>query len=266
MDRYSEVLLGASSGQFYYIVLYGSDMTGAAKEFMQIQLNEQPDPKLEQEWVAKVAPGYLDGVPLSIGGQPLELRLAAGAARPSLGHGGVPVIEVALIAEFDYPPGLTRGEPLTLSIDDLNFIGPRSWLQTRVVPLEGVVLEGHQPYGNLAPFNYYVLDNANILPATRKMDLEIVLPVADQTAPTSGETVVMGYVDPSGHQQPGEDIPPDTAYGPSEFTRLSTQTDKKDPWGGQAKVIAIFLAGAGAFVLGAAALVVYRLTHKNDVG
>lgn len=261
MDRYSEVLLGASSGQFYYVVLYGADWTAKAKEFMGIEVNESPDPELEQAWVADVAPVYLEGVSIALNGQPIVPRQAGGAARPSTGHGGIPVIEVVLVAEFDYPADLPRGEPVPFSVDDRNFRGPRSWLQTRVVPLEGVRVEGRQPYSNVDPFNYFILDNANILPTTRKLSLQVTLP---EPGAELGAGLGEGTIETSGHQAPQDEVPETTAYGPTELARVLAPEEEEDRYGEKAKIRWVFLGGLGAFLLGALVLIVYRVTLNRS--
>ena len=108
MDRYSEILLGRDSGQFYYIVYYGAQSTGAATKFIDYGPSWQVDPEKERVWLDRVAQPYLDGVRIMLNGERIEPKYKAGYAKPAIGHGGSVVVAVALVAEFAYAPETPR--------------------------------------------------------------------------------------------------------------------------------------------------------------
>ncbi len=247
MDRFSEILLGAESGQFYYIVYYGMNETKRAFEV----LLDKPGGDVVQEnvpkWIEKVGPGYLNGVEITLDSHPLKIELRTGRANLAIGHGGVTVIAVALVGEFSYEGHNQPGKSLSFIIEDKNFQGPRSWMQMRAVGLEGVQIEGHQPYEDLEPFNYVLLDNQNFLPGTRRLELEIRFPDAGDAAAGIPANATGAL-----------------SYGPETYERLAEPIGfSKDRYGEVKSLKKILMGSCAVFLLGVLAVIIVRLKKQQ---
>ncbi len=248
MDRYSEILLGKDSGQFYYIVYYGAESTGDAERFLDYSPSWQVDPEKERAWLARIAEPYLEGVRITLNGERVEPKYKAGYVKPAIGHGGSVVVAIALVAEFTYAPETPRMAVLPLEMSDDNFRGPRSWMQARVLGLEGVKVEGKQPYEGMEPFNYMLLDNRNFLPGTRELSLKVTLPAKDAPPPTAtGEA---------------ESI----AYGPQAYADLAEVTPPS--YGGMneaASLVQVLLFGGALFLVAAAVIIAVRWRRQRSL-
>ena len=94
------------------------------------------------------------------------------------GHGGAVANRAVLIYSFDYPEDMPRGEKVPLRYQDKNFVRLFAWKQIKVIGLQGVEVVGHQPYQDLIPYDYTMLDLGGLLPSTQAVSVEIAVPNA----------------------------------------------------------------------------------------
>ncbi|MFH1743945.1 MAG: hypothetical protein ABIH23_33485 [bacterium] len=194
IDRYSEILLSPEGGRVYYVLIYGQNGTDSANNALDLDKEGKATPESQEPYLAQRNSEYLPGQTLEIDSRAVELRYLGGVTGTVRAHGGMHANRAVLTYEFDYPDNMARDAAVPFHYEDRNFVRLFAWKQVRVVGLQGVEVRGHQPYSDIAPYDYTVLDLGGFLPATRSVTLETVVPsnpVSDATSSDSYAEALM---------------------------------------------------------------------------
>lgn len=176
IDRYAEIILSSESGRVYYVLVYGRNGTDFARDMLQPDKQGLATIEKQQAYLARRNAQYVPGQTLEIDSEAVDLRYIGGASGMGIGHGGAEVNRAVLIYQFDYPSEMVRDATVALRYEDANFARLFAWKQIRVLGLQGVRVQGHQPYKDLVPYDYTRLDLAGFLPSTRSVQLNILIP------------------------------------------------------------------------------------------
>ncbi len=176
IDRYAEILLSPAGGRMYYVTVYGQIGTDDARKILEPDRHGRATPEKQKVLLAKRRDEYTDKQTLQIQGERVDLTYRGGVSGMTIGHGGMEANRTVLIYDFVYPAGMPRDATVSFHYEDRNFTRLYAWKQIRVLGLQGVRVSGHQPFDDLDPYDYQMLDTTGIMPTTRSVTLEIYVP------------------------------------------------------------------------------------------
>jgi len=191
IDRYAEILLSPDGGRLYYVTVYGQIGTDDARRVLEPDRDGLADSENQAIYLAQRRDEYTDKQTLRIDGEDVDLEFSGGVSGMILGHGGMEANRAVLIYDFKYPAGMPRDATVSFHYEDRNFTRLYAWKQIRVLGLQGVRVPGHQPYGDMIPYDYRRLDMEGIMPTTRSVSLDIYVP----SKPTHNSPPVDSYAE-----------------------------------------------------------------------